>query len=356
MDPREQRALLAIALLAAFADGAKADAERDEIRRLAASLGAQDSGLHVGTLVQDVLLKRLTLAQAAAELRAPEHRQLAYEVAVCVVDADGSKSAAEAAFLAALKRELQLDNAGTAAAEAQADALADAIDHPEAGAPGPSAATTPGVSAAAAAGAAAAAATATPSAPAARTAPAAAPATVLLTDAEAAALDQSILNRAILCGALELLPQNWATMAIIPLQVKMVYDIGQRYGVQLDQGHIKEFLATVGVGLTSQYLEQFGRKLIGGLLGQVAGGLGRGLGRAATGVAFSFATTYALGQLAKRYYGGGRQMSTAVLKDTFQQLLAPARQLQRQYTPQIEQRARTLDAAQVMNLVRQPLA
>ncbi len=337
MQPEEQRALMGIALLAAFADGAKADAEREEIRRLAQSLAESAANLHLGTLVQDVLLERLTLAQAVAALRQPAHRQLAYEVAVCVVDADGAKSAAEAAFLADLKRELGLADGGAAAAEAQADALADAIDHPEAAA-----------TAAPAATAATAAAPPRPAAP-------AAPATVLLSDAESAALDKSILNRAILCGALELLPQNWATMAIIPLQVKMVYDIGQRHGVQLDQGHIKEFLATVGVGLTSQYLEQFGRKLIGGLLGQVAGGLGRGLGRAATGVAFSFATTYALGQLARRYYGGGRQMSTAVLKDTFQQLLGPAKQMQQQYLPQIEQRARTLDATQVMNLVRQPL-
>lgn len=332
MDPREQRALLAIALMAAFADGTKAEAEREEIRRLAESLGAQDSGLHVGALVQDVLLKRLSLAQAVAELRAPEHRQLAYEVAVCVVDADGAKSAAEAAFLADLKRELGSAESVAADAEARADELADAIDRPGGG--GPAAPTVPASSA---------------SAP-------GAPATVLLSDAESAALDKSIVNRAILCGALELLPQSWATMAIIPLQVKMVYDIGQRHGVQLDQGHIKEFLATVGVGLTSQYLEQFGRKLIGGLLGQVAGGLGRGLGRAATGVAFSFATTYALGQLARRYYGGGRQMSTAVLKETFQQLLGPAKQMQQQYLPQIQQRASTLDANQVMNLVRQPLA
>ncbi len=42
-------------------------------------------------------------------------------------------------------------------------------------------------------------------------------------------------------------------------------------GVALDQGHIREFIAAVGVGLTSQYLEQFGRKLIGGLLGKAAG-------------------------------------------------------------------------------------
>jgi uncharacterized protein (DUF697 family)/tellurite resistance protein len=340
MDPREQRALLGIALLAAFADGAKADAEREEIKRLADSLGTQAAGLHAGALVQDVLLERLTLAQAVADLQAPAHRQLAYEVAVCVVDADGAKSAAEAAFLAALKRALGLADASVGAAEAQADALADAIDHPEAGS--------------AAAGAAMA--SAAPPARSAPTAAPAAPATVLLTDAESATLDQSILNHAILCGALELLPQSWATMAIIPLQMKLVYGIGQRCGVQLDTGHIKEFLATAGVGLTSQYLEQFGRKLLGGLLGKVAGGLGRGIGRAATGAAFSFATTYALGQLARRYYGGGRQMSTAVLKDTFAGLLGPAQKLQQLYLPQIEQRARTLDVTQVMNLVRQPLA
>ncbi len=331
MDPLEQRALLGVALLAAFADGAKADAEREEIKRLADSLGAQAAGLHVGALVQDVLLKRLTLAQAAADLQTPEHRQLAYEVAVCVVDADGRKSAAEAAFLGELARALGLADSGAAALQAQPDALAEMIEQPQGGGSMPPPASAP------------------------RAGAAAAP-TVLLGDAESAALDKSILNHAILCGALELLPQSWATMAIIPLQMKLVYGIGRRYGVALDQGHVKEFLATAGVGLTSQYLEQFGRKLVGGLLGKVAGGLGRGVGRAATGVAFSFATTYALGQLARRYYGGGRQMSSALLKETFAGLLGPARQLQQQYVPQIEQRARTLDATQIMNLVRQPLA
>ena len=78
-------------------------------------------------------------------------------------------------------------------------------------------------------------------------------------------------------GALELLPETLSTMAIIPLQMRLVYRIGQAYGYELDSGHVKDFLATVGVGLTSQYLEQAGRKLLGGLLGRVAGGLGRGI-------------------------------------------------------------------------------
>jgi uncharacterized protein (DUF697 family) len=165
-------------------------------------------------------------------------------------------------------------------------------------------------------------------------------------------MDRSILNYAILNGALEFLPQSWASMAIIPLQIKMVYGIGKTYGHELDQGHIRELLATMGVGLTSQYLEQFGRKLLGGLLGKVGGGLGRQLGRSATSVAFSFATTYALGQVARRYYAGGRQMSTELLRDTFQNLLGPAKEMQARYLPQIQERAGSLDAGQVMAMVR----
>jgi uncharacterized protein (DUF697 family) len=153
-------------------------------------------------------------------------------------------------------------------------------------------------------------------------------------------------------GALELLPQSLASMAIIPLQVKLVYRVGKAFGHELDQGHIKEFIATVGVGLTSQYVEQIGRKLMGGLLGAVAGGLGRGLGRATTGAAFSFATTYALGHLAKRYYAGGRQMNTALLQETYQSLLSEAREVQGRYSSDIQQKAGTIDVGQIVSMVK----
>jgi uncharacterized protein (DUF697 family) len=181
---------------------------------------------------------------------------------------------------------------------------------------------------------------------------AAGPVVAAVPSVSAAELDKSILNYSIVNGALELLPQSWASMAIIPLQVKMVYGIGKSHGVELDQGHIKEFIAAAGVGLTSQYLEQFGRKLLGGLLGKVAGKTIGKLGSAATGMAFSFATTYALGQVARRYYGGGRTMSTAMLRDTFQNLLEPAKQMQAQYLPQIRRQAESLDMGRVLAMVR----
>ena len=156
--------------------------------------------------------------------------------------------------------------------------------------------------------------------PSAAAAPSTPPGAAGPSDAE---LDKLILNASLLNGALELLPQSWASMAIIPLQVRLVYNIGQAHGVALDQGHIREFIAAAGVGMTSQYIEQFGRKLLGGLLGKVAGRMVGGVGRAATGMAFSFATTYALGQLAKRYYAGGRVMNTACCSRLFKACWRP---------------------------------
>jgi uncharacterized protein (DUF697 family)/tellurite resistance protein len=313
MNPDQQKSILIIALLAAFADGNKDDCERERISRLAESLADRENAPELSSLYQDVLLKRVTLSGACAALDDPDHRQLAYEMAVCVCDADGAQSDAEQRFLAELKTRLGLDAAQTAMMEREAHAL---TDEPLSPLPAPqtSAAVTPG--------------------------------------AREAGLDQSILNYSLLNGALELLPQSWASMAIIPLQIKMVYRIGGAYGHQLDKNHIKEFLATVGVGLTSQYLEQAGRKLLGGLLGKVAGKMAGGLGRGATGVAFSFATTYALGQIAKRYYAGGRQMSAKVLRDSFSNLLGPARQLQTQYLTQIQQKSGTIDATRLLALVR----
>jgi uncharacterized protein (DUF697 family) len=230
-------------------------------------------------------------------------------MAVCVCDADGVASSAEQEFLRKLREALQLDAGRAAQVVREADAVA--------------------------------------------AAPLAASSTAAASSMADADMDKYVLNHAIANGAIELLPQSLATMAIIPLQMKLVYRIGQSYGYEMDKGHIKEFLATAGVGLTSQYVEQVGRKLFGGLLGVVAGGLGRGLGSVATGAAFSFATTYALGQLAKRYYAGGRQMNTALLQQTYQSLLGEAKQLQGQFAGQIQQKARSLDPSQVLKMVKE---
>ena len=321
MTPEQQRSILAIALFAAFADGAKDDREREEVRRIAESLTSESGEIDLARLYQDVLLKRLSLAAATAALTDEGQRQFAYEMAVCVCEADGRMAPAERRFLDELRQALVLDGDRTEAIEGEINPMVDIgkLAAPPSNLPE----TQP---------------------PSQVQPPVASPAS--------AELDKSILNYALLNGALELLPQSWASMAIIPLQIKMVYGIGKAHGVELDQGHIKEFIAAAGVGLTSQYLEQFGRKLLGGLLGKAAGKAFGKLGSTATGMAFSFATTYALGQVAKSYYASGRTMSTALLRETFESLLGPAKQMQAQYLPQIQQKASTLDMSQVMSMIK----
>jgi len=318
VNPTETRAVLTLSLLAAFVDGDKHERERAEIKRIAEGLSADD-GLNLPTLYQDVLMKRVSIASAAAALQSTEAKQLAYEMAVCVCDADGTQSEMENRFLEEVRVVLGLSGAAAAAFVQDAEAMAAA----------PLAVVT--------------------SVAADTTAATTSPATVTFDDAE---LDRRILNASIVNGALELLPETLSTMAIIPLQMKLVYGIGKSHGFELDRGHIKDFLATVGVGLTSQYLEQAGRKLLGGLLGKVGGGLLRGLGNQAVSSGMSFASTYALGHVAKRYYAGGHTLSTQSLKDVYANVMQEGKNLQTQYLPAIQEKARTLDAGKVLAMVR----
>jgi uncharacterized protein (DUF697 family)/tellurite resistance protein len=309
--PSETRAIVTLSLLAAFVDGDKHERERAEIKRIAEGLSQAD-GVQLPMLYQDVLMKRVSLPAVAAELKSPESRQLAYEMAVCVCDADGTQSEAERMFLADVRTSLGLDAPAAQQFAKEAEEIA-----------------------------------AVPLATGAATVSAAPAATV-----DNAELDQAILNAAILNGALELLPETLSTMAIIPLQMKLVYRIGRAHGYELDSGHVKDFLATVGVGLTSQYLEQAGRKLLGGLLGKVGGGMLRGLGKQAVSSGMSFAATYALGHVAKRYYAGGRTLSTQMLKEAYASVTQEAQGLQTRYLPAMQEKARTLDAGKILSMVR----
>lgn len=308
MTEKEQAATLTVCLMAAFADGAIGERERDEIQRIAGSLpGAAD--LDFGSLYRDAARGRGDLAEVARRLESPEARRRAFELAVCVCGADGASTDAEKRFLEDLRRALGLDAASAAEFAARAEALATApLGNP------------------------------------ARAGPAAAP--------DSAALDRTILDNAILAGALELMPESLATMAIIPLQMRLVYEVGKRHGYELDRGHVKDLLATLGVGLASQYVEQIGRKIVGGVLGALGGGLLRGLGRQATSSAMAFATTYALGQVAKRYYAGGRTLDAEKLRQAFQDMLANARELAGRHAADVEQKARGIDPGQIASLVR----
>jgi uncharacterized protein (DUF697 family) len=301
------------------------------VKRVADALGPE-AGFDLPALYRDVLLAKPDLAQVAAGLQSDEARQLAYEMAVGVCDADGVQGSAEREFLQQLAAALGLDRAKAAAASNAADEVAGAAfgSGPASGA----AAAESGAAAGAPAGVATGTLTGRASLP----------------DAE---MDKMILNASITNAALELLPESIASMAIIPLQVRLVYRIGRSHGYPMDMSHAKDFIATLGVGLTGQYLEQFGRKLLGGLLGGLGGGLGRGVGRQAASSGLTFATTYAIGRVAQRYYAAGRTLDAATLKQTFTELLGEARSLAPGYRAQIEQKAGTIDVKSLASLVRQ---
>jgi uncharacterized protein (DUF697 family)/tellurite resistance protein len=336
MNAQETRSILTIALMAAFADGMKDERERAAVKRVAEVLGP-DAGFDFPALYRDVRLTKPDLATVVAGLQSDGARQLAYEMAVGVCDADGAQGPVEREFLQKLAAALGINGAAAAAASAQADEIADAAFEPE-----------PAAGAAAAGAAAAGAVTAADAGP--RVASGTVTGRSTMSDAE---MDKTILNASITNAALELLPESLASMAIIPLQVRLVYRIGKSYGYPMDMSHAKDFIATLGVGLTGQYLEQFGRKLLGGLLGGVGGGLGRTVGRQVASSGMTFATTYAIGRLAQRYYAGGRTLDAASLKQAFAGLVDDARGLAPRYRQQIEQKAATIDTRSLASLVKQ---
>lgn len=304
-------AMLAIAIFAALSDSGKSEQERECIANLAKELGFSNAS----ALARQVLLEKLTLDGAIEALREKTDRQLAYEMALAVCEASGGVSAGERDFLNQLRLRLQLDEGESAAVEQEVRAVAAALDL--------SPATTQ-------------------------------PVMQSLQSANSSGIDNSgmILKYAILNAALELLPESLATMAIVPLQIKMVYRIGKSHGVSLDSGHIREFLAAAGLGMGSQMLEGFARKFLGGLGKSIAGKTGKSIASQSAGSAMTFASTYAIGFLADRYYAGGRKLDTASLQSLYQPLREKALQLHAEYLPQIQERSRNLNVNSVMDLVR----
>jgi tellurite resistance protein/uncharacterized protein (DUF697 family) len=320
LDDSQTRAVLEIALMAAFADGLNDDRERAQLKQVADAIGA-GSGVDFPAIYRDVLLGKREPAVPAAALATPEARQLAYEMAVGVCDADGKRNAQETGFLEALARTLGLQAEHAVVIADRADAIVVAAEAPAAGDAPPLPA--PSGAAAAPAG-----------------------------TAKAAELDQTIVNHAITAAALELLPDSLANLAVIPVQLKLVHRIGQTYGYPMNTANAKDFLAVLGVGLASQYVEGFARKLLGGVLGGLGGSLGRAAGRQAASSGLAFATTYAIGKVANEYYAGGRTLDQDRLKGTFTRLLEDAKQLAGSYTDQIQARAKTIDTRQLGALVR----
>src|SRR5215471_14019489 len=87
LNEQEHKAILGICVLAAFADGSQDQVEREQIERILK--GFSEEHLDLSGVYQDVLSGKVSLSQAATELRTASAKALAYEMAVCVCNADG---------------------------------------------------------------------------------------------------------------------------------------------------------------------------------------------------------------------------------------------------------------------------
>jgi len=335
MEQRELEAMGAICVLAALADGDKSGVERERIRAVLEGLGGEASK-PLATACRRVLLQQTTLEDEVQALEGEPMRRLAFEMAVAVCDADGAHDAAEAAFLERLRALVGMPQADAALVVREADALASTSLAPP---------PLPTLVAAGAAGAGAAVAGAA-------IAGAPPPLPVPGTSARDAEIDSTVLKYAILAGGLELLPQTMATMAIVPLQMKMVHGVGKSCGVSLDRGSIKEMLGVVGVGAASQVVESFARELVGGLAKKFLGKKAAKAAGVATGAAMTFATTWALGMVAKQYYAGGRKLSSIDLRSLFSRELERAKSLYPAHQGAIERSARETDLSSLLSVVR----
>ncbi|MDZ7631613.1 MAG: DUF533 domain-containing protein [Gemmatimonadaceae bacterium] len=299
--------IITIAAQAAVADGNRNPTELAQITAAATRLGLPNAA----AVVARAAAEPEDVAALAASLSTESARRAAYEIAVAVCNADGMADTREVAFLQALSKSLDMGaTTGEMSAVASVATLTGAVMQP----PVPASAQ------------------AQPPAP--------------------GELDAMILDQAILTAALELLPDRLANMAILPLQLRMVYTIGQRHGQQLDAAQVKDLAATFGIGAAAQFMESIVRRTFGSLAGGVLGGLLGGATGMAAGATVSFTATYALGHAAAQYYAQGRSLTTSDLKALFTRFQQEAESLFPKVQDRVQAVARGTNLQSVLGTLR----
>jgi len=327
MEEQDREPIIAICLLAALADGERTPEEQEQFARITARLGGDE----VAALVGRVQRGELKVAEAAQQLGSRESRRTAYEMAVAMIYADGEANLRERDFLTELKHAI--DYNGTDGVESLHEEAASLAQAPLAG-PTPDASPPPPKGAP-------------------RASQPAIPAV-----SHDTALDTMIRQQALLAGALELLPQNIASLAIIPIQMRLVYRIGADYGQKLDAAQIKDLLGVLGIGAAGQVLDGVARRILGGLgrgmFGRVLGGVMGGTAGMVAGAGVSFVSTYALGHAAMQYYAQGRRLSPADLRALFERFRGDAEALLPKVQQEIHAQSRHLDLSRLLATIRGP--
>jgi len=295
-DTETTQALLAVCFFSALADGNIDDSEREAVRKLAEELGNEGTD----SLLREILMGKRSLETVVAAIQDPKARLLAYEMARTICEADGANTAEEEQFLQELRAKLSLPATDASSLTSDAVPIAESVG----------------------------------------------------SQSGDLRNEEMIMRAAILNGALEILPSTLASMAILPLQMKLVYGLAKSHRVELGAANVKDFLATLGVGLTSQVVEGFARNLLGGIGKALGGRLVGGLASQAAGSAMSFSSTYAIGHVADRYYAGGQKLAMSEIHALMTDLTQKAKEIYSTKLPEIQESAKNLNPADLLNLVK----
>ena len=324
IDATESRAIATICYMAALADGTNDDREKEKLDAIFDELG----GVGESSIQHRVLLNQTSLESEAALVQGADNKEYTYRMAVRVCEADGDQSEEELEFLFRLRTALELDSDGQPInptdSESSTETDSENMDK-ETDLDGEVEELLP--------------------------VPVKLEGEDANKDPREVAVEKLILNASILNAALELLPQTLATMAILPLQTRLVYRISKSYGHELDGGHVKEFLAVLGVGVTSQVVEDILKKIVGVLIKKTKGRTAGTIARMATGSATAFVSTYAIGKVAQQYYASGRNMTPDTLKVQFGESATAAKEMYEEYKPIIAENMASLDMSKIMKIV-----
>ncbi len=301
MNASDAEPILILALMAALADGTTSPAEESELQAAITRLGVTS----MEGIARQIVSGELKVADVVRRLSDAAARRAAWETAVAVCHADGAANDDESTFLRELRAALGLDEVEAAAVTGRADFLARTEVAPAGGSP-----------------------------------------------LSEAALDELILNQAKLAGALELLPDGLANVIILPVQLRLVFQIGQQHGQRFDANQAKDLLAALGIGAAAQVMEGVVRKVLGGVTRGLLGGLLGGATGLAAGAAVTFGSTYAMGHAAKQYYAQGRSLSQADLRALFLRFQEEGRALFPKVQGQVEAQAKNLNLQQLMESLR----
>jgi uncharacterized protein (DUF697 family) len=140
--------------------------------------------------------------------------------------------------------------------------------------------------------------------------------------AEHQACERLIRERALWCAGVSLEPVPFLDLlAILPMHVKMVLDIGKIYGFELNKDRAKEIVFELAGTLAINYAARIATRSILKAV-PVLGSL--------VNTPMVYATTYTLGLLAERYFRARRPEMPALEGKLSQDLLSQAKTLAQQ--------------------------